>query len=289
MKAHLIGSVERELDRVDRLMIAIPKARLGTINWFLLIYVLLSLLINLVVFRFSWLGPLARATGGIIQPTLVVNVFIIVVCVYGVLHVSGGIWIKGITGGANAAKQAIFYTFVLWIMAQLVSFTWSALVGEISLNPIWSQGGPAIVLGALIAQLAGNAMFEEIAFRGLLLPQVYLRLSYRMHRWLRVLLAVILSQVVFALIHIPNRIYIGLPLAGYTMELFRLLGLGAIFAVIFLRTGNLFFAVGVHALLNQPASLFSYPSSGPLLLALTAIILTVWPRNRGSDPVLHNR
>ena len=107
-------------------------------------------------------------------------------------------------------------TAVLWLFAQVGLVAWQAVFGRtgwsggpFDANPLWNRGA-TVVTGALIAQLLGNALYEEITFRGFLLPQLYLKLE----RWqdrpaLRIACAVLLSVAMFALIHIPIRLWTG--------------------------------------------------------------------------------
>ena len=108
----------------------------------------------------------------------------------------------------------------------------------------------------------GNALFEEIAYRGFLFPQLYLRLAGCGSARKRLGLALLISQGLFALSHIPNRIYLGMTPSEIALDLLMLLGWGTIYTLIYLRTDNLFIVVGIHALGNTPTTLFKTP---PLL------------------------
>lgn len=55
--------------------------------------------------------------------------------------------------------------------------------------------------------------------------------------------------------------------------------LGVVFALVYLRTGNLFIAVGLHALVNAPTLLFAGSSiPAMVMLAMVALVLLIWPR-----------
>ena len=277
-------AIRRETGKTELWLGRQPRVSNGMILLFLAAYVGLSLLINLVVFRSTWLDPVARATHGWIQPTLVVNAGLIVLLIAGVLGLGGRLSPRRLIGPLKQAVPALLWTCGLWGITQFVGVVVLAIQSGLMFDPSWNTYGVSWVLGGLLAQLAGNALFEEIAYRGFLLPQAYRRLRAIRRPALRIFAAVLISQAVFALIHIPNRIYTALPLASYPMDLLRLLGLGALFAVIYLRTGSLLLAVGIHALLNRPTSLVDFPSSSTVLLVLTGVLLIVWPwvsRSRG--------
>jgi len=63
------------------------------------------------------------------------------------------------------------------------------------------------------------------------------------------------------------------------------------FAFVYLRTGNLFLAMGVHALLNNPAPLIEDPLPGPgasgsiVLVGILAWLFSLtWSRRRAGQP-----
>ena len=125
-----------------------------------------------------------------------------------------------------------------------------------------------------------NALIEEAGWRGFLLPQLYLRLSTRMDTRRRLILAMFGAQVLFALMHIPNRLLDQrLALDELLLSLAFVFVLGVFFAGIYLRTGNLFLAIGVHALFNTPTVLFTPVLPSQVILgALTILVLVAWPR-----------
>ncbi len=138
------------------------------------------------------------------------------------------------------------------------------------------------VLGGLIGQLGGNALYEEIAYRGFLFPQVWARLAARWPaRPGRALVAALLgSQALFALRHVPIRILQGFDPVDLAISLAMVLAIGVIYALLYLRTQNLFLVIGVHALYDAPTALFAptLVGSSLLLLAATVVTLLVWPR-----------
>jgi hypothetical protein len=140
------------------------------------------------------------------------------------------------------------------------------------------------LLGELLGQLFGNALYEEILFRGCLLVQLALWLTPRPQRPDRraVLLALVLSQLVFALQHIPNRLaFAAWPdAAAAAGDLAMLLVAGLFFAGVFLRTGNLLVAVGVHALGNCPTLLWAGPDwvHPAAMFVVTLLLLACGPR-----------
>ena len=136
----------------------------------------------------------------------------------------------------------------------------------------------------LLAQLFGTALVEEIIFRGYLLTQVREKLH---RRWLgsarRALIpALLISQFSFAVFHLPGHIASGLGPVDIVIDLVRLTLLGTLFALLYLRTGNLFIGIGIHSLSNNPTALFVPDPNQDSLLALAfgALIIIFWPRRR---------
>jgi hypothetical protein len=147
--------------------------------------------------------------------------------------------------------------------------------GTVALDPLWSTAGVGAVLGLLVAQLFGNALFEEVLYRAVLLDQLVLKLRDRRRGFL---LALVGSQAVFSLLHVPNRLYQGFPLDALLVSLGMLFLMGLLFALVYHRTGNLFVAVGVHAVGNAPTMLVEAPVSGNFLAIVLAVVLVaVWP------------
>lgn len=215
-------------------------------------------IVNLIVFAGEWLRPLAAATGGLITGTLVVNLILIATLVIGVMMLYGGQRPVDLGLIARRLPAGVMFPLGVWALAQFIHAIAGWLAhGTIALNPAWSTGATALI-GLLLAQVLGNALFEEIAYRGFLFPQLYFQFSaLRRYRWWRVSAAVAAAGAVFALSHIPNRIYLGLGVDEIVPDLLMLTVWGLLYTLIYLRTDNLFLTVGVHALGNAPTTLLT--------------------------------
>src|SRR5690606_31268939 len=85
-------------------------------------------------------------------------------------------------------------------------------------------------------------------------------------------------QLYFAVNHIPAALRMHLPAAEMAAYIVHVALVGALFAALYLRTGNLFVAVGAHALVNNPAALFVAGFDPALLaLVLVCLLLLAWP------------
>ncbi|MDZ4769092.1 MAG: type II CAAX endopeptidase family protein [Chloroflexota bacterium] len=220
--------------------------------------------VNLVLFAGGAFQPLASATGGLVTGSLVANVIFLAVLVAWVIVRHGDLRLVDIGLIPARLPLALAATLGLWIAAQLVHAVAGLVTyGAVEVASVWNSAGATILLGGLLAQLGGNALFEEIAYRGFVFPQVFLRLRRLAGaRWLRLIAAVAISQGMFALSHIPNRLYLGMSLEAIAVDLLVLFGVGVFFTALYIRTDNLFLVVGIHALGNAPTTLFR---SAPLL------------------------
>ncbi len=246
----------------------------------------IAALVNLVLFAADTFRPLASATGGLFTGSLVVNVVLITLLVVLIIGKWGGLRPYDVGLVARNIPRGALYTLALWFGAQIIHGVLGLIHhGQIALHPLWENGGWTVVIGLLLAQIFGNALFEEIAYRGFLFPQFFLRLNaWRDYPASHLTLAVVLSQSLFALSHIPNRIYLGMSAAQIAFGLLMLLGWGVLYTLIYIRTDNLFIVVGIHALGNTPTTLFATApiidgdGGSFLIYALAFVALFAYPQ-----------
>jgi len=237
----------------------------------------LSTLVNLVLFPGTFFDPLARSSGGLINATLQANLLgliLFAVFVFGLGR------LRPVDVGLEWRKlpQALLVTALLWLGMQVAALVISLLRGGVALDAVWAERGAGVVLGWLIGQLLGNALVEELLYRGLLLPQLFQKFKIP-GRGLRLAAAAAAMLALFVLSHIPNRIFMGYTVAEMLIDIPILLGYGLLFTIIYLVTDNLFVAVGVHALVNEPTLITALPFPAQLiLLSLVVVMLVVWRR-----------
>ena len=250
----------------------IRRVRQNTLLIFLFAHFVLTAIVNLVFFAGNTFRPLASATGGLFTGSLLANLIFIAALVLAIILAIGGLRLYDVGLIRRNVLPAIVYTFLLWGAAQFIHLLAGLLTnGEIMTNPDWTIYGAGFMIGLLLTQIFGNALFEEIAYRGFLFPQLYLRLtSLREYPWKRFALALVISQLAFALSHIPNRIYLGMTGGDIAVDLLMLVGWGVLYTLLYLRTDNLFLVVGVHALGNTPTTLFA---TAPVLTGAGASML----------------
>ena len=160
---------------------------------------------------------------------------------------------------------ALLYGLVIWCLIQLL--TAAALFflqGKIS----WGSVMP----GYLVDQLLFFEIAEEIIYRGYLFPQLYLKLkrARRFSAW-AFWTALLLSQAIFSLYHIPYRLANNTPIQELPFQLVLLWISGMLLCYVYIRSQNLLMAVIVHALGNAPSIIFSHTT-----LPWYVITLIVW-------------
>lgn len=264
----------------DTLQDPIRAAQKHTILRLVAAHFALTAVVNLVFFAGNTFRPLASATGGLFTGSLFANLVFIGVLVVLIILRLGGLRPYDVGVIPRNIPRGILWTVGIWAVAQGIQLLAGLLEhGTVSLRPEWAN--PGFMLGMILTQLGGNALFEEIAYRGFLFPQLYLRFTaLHGHARGRVLVALLLSQGLFALSHIPNRIYLGMTPEEIALDLLMLLGWGTLYTFIYTRTDNLFIVVGIHALGNTPTSLFTtstlFSGDGASILIYTLVIITLF-------------
>ena len=227
-------------------------------------------------------APVFDATGGLVEVTLVANLAFILAIVWGIILRFGDLRPRDVGLGREDIPLGIGITAGTWILMQVVGVAAVALQGRpLALHDSLTGSGILPVLGGFLGQIFGNALYEEIVYRGFLLPQLakkFTRLSWSGSPRLAFLLALLVSQTVFALVHVPGRLAAGVEIGNLLAFLAAPFVLGVLFALVYVRTGNLFVAIGLHALVNDPVLLVN--AGGVVLVPLLLVVLTIlfaWP------------
>lgn len=244
---------------------------------------LVVVLLYLLVYQFGVVQFLEDFSGGLLHRTLILNVLLMLIAVYGFLVLKEKLQWKdfGIVGGK--LPIAIVVGLITWLLVQMIDGIASYIyTGSIQLEPKWSTDSLGLI-GLLIGMLFGTALYEEIGYRGFLLVQFRMKMEeVTRNRILEIVLALIASQTLFTLLHIPWQVFN----QGWTTTvlfdlLFSVFMNGIIYGLLYLRTENLFFVMFVHAFGNAPTSLFiSYLGSSNILLLLAIVWAVIWPSLR---------
>ncbi len=252
-----------------------------------LVVVLVMVLVATQRFLVRFVLPLLEAAGWLINLTFLRYVVLFLVIVGGLLF--GIAKLKPGDMGLRMSDllPGIVFTALVWIMIQLVALVLNLVAfGRVTVDHIWLEPrGFTSMLGALFfGQLLGNALFEEMTWRGFLLPQCYFKLTrLDNHVRTRIGIALLISQLLFALYHIPIQLSSGVNPLQLPLALLPILFIGLLLAVVYLRTGNLFLVVGLHALNDYLTILFS-PTflsndllGGIIVFVFVLLLLIFWP------------
>ncbi len=240
--------------------------------------ILLTIFIVFVVFTNIWLDLIEILTLGMINVTLIVNLGLIAIN-GSIIFLRNEIRPKDVGLIKSKILPAIIIIAIIWGLIQLFDLIVMLLqIQTIQVNPSWEINGILPYLGDFASQIFGNALYEEIIFRGFLISQFYILFRNKVkNSKITLLLSLFVSQGLFALKHIPIRLLGGVMGVDLILNLLLLLGLGLVFAIIYLRTNNLFITIGIHSLYNVSLSLFNVEGVFGLLI-LTIILLIVWPK-----------
>ncbi|MBR7100532.1 MAG: CPBP family intramembrane metalloprotease [Clostridia bacterium] len=167
-----------------------------------------------------------------IFPRLAVSLFLIVAMLTSGYAHSLAFPLKGFA-------KALLWSVPCFLVA-VVNFPFSALIsGTATLKRL-------DLLWFFIAKCFSIGLMEELFFRGLALPVLLKKLNKHRHG---VLLSVILSSAFFSCMHLLN-LFMGANVGATLLQLGYTFLIGCMFAVLFLKTDNLWLCVLIHTLFN---------------------------------------
>ncbi|WP_371806764.1 lysostaphin resistance A-like protein [Candidatus Lokiarchaeum ossiferum] len=208
-----------------------------------------------MVYEKGWLNFVDNNTDGLINQTFIVYlVLILIILVIFVVIVARNSWKSiGIQKG-KLLKGFLFY-FLFWCGLNLI-FLIACLIFNVQpiWYPMWLYDGQTILsaFGLLIAQIFGNVFFEEIFFRGYILSQLTKKISSKNDKKpiKSLVLGALSTSIIFALIHIPNRIIQGFSFIDIIINIPFLILIGLLFCIVYIVSNNLFISMGVHIIWN---------------------------------------
>lgn len=222
--------------------------------------------------------PLLRASNGLLWPNL--QACLPTIAIWLVIFRFGGLRLADIGWRRRDLAAGALATLLIWgicnLVALVVNFADIRLASDVAQAPTYAAGH-------LLGQVLGNALYEETLYRGFCLVQFLLILLARGFRPIHAAgLAALGSAIVFALPHIPNRMLKGgyPELTDLLGDQVRLLFSGLFLAWVYIRTRNLWWAVGLHSLANYPAQLIEWGSKGAAksTIAVLGLLVTIaWP------------
>jgi uncharacterized protein len=241
----------------------------------LLLVVAMAVSTSSELFRVEWLQRVYFATGGFVASGTAIGGLILLVFL--AVFRLGGVLPSDVGLGAGKLLPAVMLTFALWLVAvvavELLANVWA---GEIpTLHSHWHEFGGTVLLGVMIGSLLG-ATIEDLAFRGLLFPQVLLRLERQaIGPRGRLVIALLISQGAFALLHVPARMHAEIydGVRAVLLDQMLLLVAGMVGVLVLVTTRNLAIWIGIHTLYNAPVPLFGPPPGAERLGSRISIMI----------------
>ncbi len=249
----------------------------------LLIVLLADLLFNRLYLSFFHypLDALGAYTNGRLEPLASLSILKLMFITVGIVVWIGrfrtrdlGLWVKNIPSGILAA---VF----LWAFLQLAMLIAGLLsTGFIRFADGWEGMTPLYTTAGIVVFALTKALFDEITYRGLLLPQLHTKLQrfVPFSSGVNLILAVLISQLIYVIIQVPLIDFgegNGFHLASGVFSVFALSILNAL---VFLRTRNLYIGAAIHALWYRTV-LFADTDFPPLIALglLVVALIAIWP------------
>ena len=219
---------------------------------------LLAILANQVIIPRHWTAPISHATGGLVNGNIQYSLFALLLEVGCMMIWAGRLRLSDIGLRGRNLWPAVLSTLALWSLLNIGVAAWWLLQGQpLTPDPSWTK--PSATAGKLIGQLFGNALLEEVVFRGFLTVQLVI-LFRRFGGVAAVAGGIVTAQTIFALMHIPLLLRTGIQWQQMPSILTALFAQGVMLACIYALTKNLFVAVGAHALNDAVTLIFRSPS-----------------------------
>lgn len=230
--------------------------------------------------RNLWLGSFVEWTesisGGLLNPILLNYLPMLILLIGGIVMIGGRLRTVDLGLRSRSFLPGILTCCLLWTIVQLGGVAYQvSTTGTARITAEWQRADTSVLIGYFLAQILGNALFEEIGYRGFLFSQLRLKGEHRLNPAAAIWAALAGSALLFALMHVPFLLSNGVPVERLFVRIGVLALAGVGFGLIYWRTRNLYFVIGAHALLNTPLPLFTPPRIAiPALLIL--ILLTTW-------------
>lgn len=263
----------------------VTEADWSTVVGFVVGSTIYILLIVEGLFRHGALTAIPDATNGLINTTFVSSLLATLVLIGGIILWYGTLSPSDLGLSPEKVSIGVGLTVGIWLAIQGTTLFVGMVLGGTRLHPIWTEMGFLAGIGQVIGHLFGNAVYEELGFRAFLFPQLYLKLRgdwWDGHPVRRAVIALVASQGVFTLLHAPILLFNGATGLALVQSLAAIFGFAVFLTVVYVRTRNIYFTIGLHALLNFSAPVVEVPGfdSSVVLFVGTVVVLVAWQRLR---------
>jgi membrane protease YdiL (CAAX protease family) len=228
-----------------------------------------------------WLGAhtgieeqIAAATGSLLTLPMVVTVIelmlITLLLAYGRLAPAGaGLALRSL-------PVALLVAVSVWGLAQLAQAIVSlGRHSSLSIYVGWAQ--PAAMIAPFLQRFLTEVFAEEIFWRGILFAWLLSTLTRKAwgDPFTRLGGALLGSQLLYGLSRLPGQIVDPSPMMPPGGELLIFTLTGMFYALVYLRTGNLWIAMAIHALALWPLPLFAFDLDPAKLIILISSLLLI--------------
>jgi uncharacterized protein len=138
----------------------------------------------------------------------------------------------------------IGHAFLIMIPAFLISINNFPIIAYLDGRAFLNEPDYRVIL--YLIECLSVGFFEEIVFRGILLVILFQQLSNAKHG---MILSVIISSLVFGMLHVVN-LFSGASITSTLLQIGYSFLMGMLWAVMYLKTGNLWMTMLLHASYN---------------------------------------
>lgn len=231
---------------------------------------------------YTWLRdllePIVSGSRGLIHYNLVINLTLLLVMLV-IMKGAGKLRLRDVGLNINAFIPGMTATLLIWICVQITYFVMGWLTnGKVDLS--FDTGDIPITewIGIHIGYIFGVGLYEEVVFRGFLFVQLFLLIPEKFVKstGTRFMAAVIVSQLIFGLVHIPRDIVKGVEWVFMLNHILAVVGAGIFFVFAYLRTNNLFLVAGIHGLIDYAPPVFNSELAGQFDPSFSVYIVYIY-------------
>ncbi len=151
-------------------------------------------------------------------------------------------------------KKAIVVFILLWFILECSMFIAAFIIASNTFfNPSLNYSTYYLMWFILLAgEFFGNSLYEETFYRGLWMDTLYKSVEGRSSEKSKITTVKVycIQATLFALLHIPNRIYYGFTTSDMLWNLLYLFGFGIWLGFCYQKTKSLYFIIVLHTLSN---------------------------------------
>ena len=223
----------------------------------------------------------ATHTDGLVQPLFVLSFLKCAFIILGVAFWIGKFGTRHLGLTADKFKIGLISTFFFWSLLQIILILLSSVSQQGVVFQTISPGSqPLYIVGAFLLFTFSKALYDEVIYRSLVLPQflIKIRRFVKLPRRVTLAIGIAVSQLLYLIIQLPLLSIVEENEQSLTVKFFLLLLLSILNSLVYLQTKNTFIAVGLHALWYYP--LLVADSSIPHILIISVLtigFIYIWP------------